>query len=294
MPDLEQSGRRVAIAGVCVSGGLAIAKLIVGWLAGSTSVLADGAESAADVVASGVLYVGLLLSSRPADDNHPYGHGRLEMLTGLGLGLLLVFTGGAISWRSLLNAGEAHAPPASYALWPLVASVLSKGVLSTVKLRVGRRLHSSAILADAYNDAVDILSGSVALAAVGLTLYDPSRFLAADHYGGFAVGLIVAFLGLQVMRETAYQLMDTMPDAGMMAQIRAVAAEVPAVLGIEKCFARKTGLRYHVDLHLEMDPLMTVQASHDVATAVKERLKERLQFVADVMVHVEPHQPPAA
>jgi cation diffusion facilitator family transporter len=290
---LEQSGRRVAIAGVCVSGALAVAKLIIGWLAGSTSVLADGVESAADVVASGVLYIGLVLSSRPADDNHPYGHGRVEMLTGLALGLLLVATGVGISWRSLQGAGEVHAPPASYALWPLAASVVSKAVLSTLKLRVGRRLRSSAVIADAYNDAVDILSGSVALAAVGLTLYNPARFLAADHYGGFAVGLIVGFLGVQVVRETSYQLMDTMPGPEMVAQIRGVASEVPAVLGIEKCFARKTGLRYHVDLHLEVDPQMTVLDSHDVATAVKQRLRDRLPFVADVLVHVEPHQPPA-
>ena len=86
-----------------------------------------------------------------------------------------------------------------------------------------------------------------------MTIYDPSRFLTADHYGGFAVGLVVVYSGLRVARDASLQLMDTMPDPALMEQIRAVAMTVPNVRGVEKCFARKTGLQYHVDLHLEVD-----------------------------------------
>ena len=114
------------------------------------------------------------------------------------------------------------------------------------------------------------------------------RFLAADHWGGFAVGLIVIFTGLRVSRETAYQLMDTMPDDELMNEIRREALRVPGVLGVEKCFARKTGLRYHVDLHLEVDPEITVRRSHDIATEVRIHLKETIEWVEDVLVHVEP------
>ena len=161
-------------------------------------------------------------------------------------------------------------------------------MLSSMKFRVGRRIRSAALVADARNDRVDILSGTAALTALGLTLYDPSRFLAADHYGGFAVGLIVIFTGVRVVRETSLQLMDTMPDEALMSRIRAVALSVPGALGVEKCFARKTGLQYHVDLHLEVDPQITVRASHEIATQVRIALKERLDFIADVLVHVEP------
>ena len=173
-------------------------------------------------------------------------------------------------------------------MWPLVASIGLKSLLSGVKFRYGRRLRSSALVADAYNDLVDVLSGCVALAAVGLTLYDPARFLAADHYGGAAVGVIVIFVGLRVIRSTTLQLMDTMPDRNRLEEIRGVALSVPGVLGVEKCFARKTGLQYHVDLHLEVDPEMTVRASHEIATEVRFRIRERLDWVADVLVHVEP------
>lgn len=285
----EELGKRASLVSMAVSGSLAVAKLIIGWMAGSTSVIADGVESAGDVAASGFIYLGLRVASRPPDENHPYGHGRVETLTGLGVGMGLSMVGCLITWRSMANIGALHSPPASYAVWPLIASVILKSVLSAYKFKAGRRIRSSALVADAWNDTVDILSGLVALAAVGLTLYDPGRFLAADHYGGAAVGLIVIVLGFQVVRETTLTLMDTMPDDETMAAIRETARGVPGALDVEKCFARKTGLRYHVDLHLEVDPDLPVRLGHSIAEEVRNRIKAELPWVADVLVHVEPH-----
>jgi cation diffusion facilitator family transporter len=136
---------------------------------------------------------------------------------------------------------------------------------------------------------MDTLSAVAALTAVGLSLSDPVRFRDADRYGGFVVGLVVVTVGIRVAYQTAMQLMDTMPDDRLMNQIRSVATEVPGARGVEKCFARKTGLRYHVDLHLEVDPDMTVRQSHEIAHDVRLRILETLDWVADVLVHVEPH-----
>lgn len=144
-------------------------------------------------------------------------------------------------------------------------------------------------MADSWNDAVDILSGFTALTALAITLSNPVRFAAADHIGGFMVGLIVIFLGLHVVRDTTMQLVDTMPPPALLEAIRKTAMSVPGALGVEKCFARKTGLKYHVDLHLEVDPSMTVSKSHEVATLVRGKIKDELDWVADVLVHVEPH-----
>src|SRR5262249_47556826 len=121
-----------------------------------------------------------------------------------------------------------------------------------------------------------------------LTLAGGPRFAEADHYGGFVVGLIVVGAGLRVSRETALQLMDTMPDEHLISQIREAAASVEGVRGVEKGFARKTGLKYHVDLHLEVAPEMTVRRSHQLAHEVQLRITDRLDWVADVLVHVEP------
>jgi cation diffusion facilitator family transporter len=235
---------------------------------------------------------GLIVASKPPDEKHPYGHGRFEMLTGLAVGLILAGGGIGICYHSLQKVDELHPPPAAYAVWPLVVSILAKAVLSTMKFRYGRRIGSAALVADAWNDTVDILSGFAAMTAVSLTLYDPSRFLAADHFGGFAVGLIVIFTGIRVVRDTSLQLMDTMPEEKLVDQIRGVALEVPGVQGVEKCYARKTGLQYHVDLHLEVDPEITVRASHDIAHEVQIRVVETLDWVADVLVHVEPAPSP--
>lgn len=285
----EAVGKRISLISMGASGVLALVKLLTGLLAGSAAVVADGIESAGDVFASGLIWVGLWLASKPADENHPYGHGRVETLTGLGVGVGLVVIGMAIVGRSLSGIDGRHAPPASYAIWPLIASVLVKSGMSVWKFKAGRRIGSSALVADAWNDAVDILSGSVALVAVSLTLADPARFLAADHWGGAAVGAIVVFLGFNVVRETSLSLIDTMPDNETMRTIRRSALGVPGAMGVEKCFARKTGLRYHVDLHLEVAPDLSVRDSHCLAEEVRNKVKADLPWVADVLVHVEPH-----
>lgn len=272
-----------------VSAALSTAKIIVGLHANSTAVVSDGLESAGDVLASGLALFGLTMAAKPPDSEHPYGHGRVEILSALIVGMMLTASGSLISFRSLERIREVQHTPAAYAVWPLVASIVVKSMLSLMKRRYGRKIRSSALQADAWNDTVDILSGSTALGALGITLYDPVRFVAADHLGGAAVGVIVIFLGVRVVRDTTLQLMDTMPDSAALDQIRQVALRVPGTLGIEKCYARKTGLQWHVDLHLEVDPTMSVFESHEIATRVRIRIKEELDWVADVLVHVEPH-----
>ena len=171
-----QKARQIARTGMLVSGLLAILKMGVGWTAHSASVTADGFESASDVLTSGLVLAGMTLAARPADDNHPYGHGRVEILTGLLLGFLLFGAGLLIAVHGWTGAADAIVPPAAYAVWPLLISIAAKIGLVTVKFRHGRRLGSSALKADAANDGVDIVSGLVALSALLLTLKAPDRF----------------------------------------------------------------------------------------------------------------------
>jgi cation diffusion facilitator family transporter len=282
------SGQRVALGGMIASGMLAVIKITIGLMGHSTSVVADGLESASDVFASGFVWLGLTLAAKPADDNHPYGHGRVEILTGLLIGLVLTAGGAVISYSSFTGLGKPHPGLAAFVLWPLALSAVTKSGLAGVKFHYGRKLKSAALTADAWNDSMDIFSAALAMVAVGLTLHDPVRFGDADHWGGVLVGLIVICIGARVARDTSLQLMDTMPDNPAMAEIRREALSVPGVLGVEKCFARKTGMRYHVDLHLEVDPNMTVRQSHGIAHDVQQRILERLDWVAGVLVHVEP------
>jgi cation diffusion facilitator family transporter len=265
-----------------------VIKLFAGIYGHSTSVVADGLESASDVFASGFVLLGLTLAAKPADHDHPYGHGRIEILTGLLIGLGLSAGGALICYGSVARLGHSFEPVAAFVVWPLVLSLTAKTILAIFKFRYARHLKSASLTADAWNDLMDTISAIAALIAVGLSLADRNRFADADSYGGFVVGLIVIGVGVKVAYETAMQLMDTMPGDAAMDQIRAAAAGVPGVRGVEKCFARKTGLRYHVDLHLEVDGGMTVRQSHELAHRVRTHIMETLDWVADVLVHVEP------
>ena len=286
MSSPERTAARVALAGIAASAVLAALKTGVGLAAHSVATVSDGLESAADVVSSGLAYLGLRIAAKPADEDHPYGHGRFETLAGLAVGVLLAAAGATICAHSLEATRET---PALFAIWPLGLSIVTKAVMAVFKMRAGRATRSAALTADAWNDSVDILSGSVALISVLLAVYVPDHLRDADRFGGFIIGLIVIFMGFRVVRETALQLVDTMPDPLQMEIVRLEALKVPGALGIDKCFARKTGLRYHVDLHLEVDPNLTVLASHEIARAVKRHLKTHLDWVDDVLVHVEPH-----
>ena len=282
-----RKARQIAILGMVVSGLLAVMKIMAGWRGHSASVVADGFESAADVVASGLVLIGLILAARPADENHPYGHGRVETLTGLLLGFFLFAPEPSSHGTDSRGWGRAR---------PLI---LDHDPARRLHLRQSRaRLREVPSRQDhwefvAYSRCRQRRHRyplrTVALGALSLTLWRPVEFARADHYGAFAVGIIVIVTALRVMQQSSLHLMDTMPDDDAMADVRRVAMSV-GVKGVEKCFARKTGLQYHVDLHLEVDPHITVRSSHEIAQRVREKIRDEIPWVADVLVHVEPYE----
>ena len=279
---------RVALAGIVVSAGLAAMNIAVGFMSQSSSVVAVGIEFLGDVLASAVVLAGLVLAARPPDQNHPYGHGRLETLAGFTVGMILAIGGAGIAYRSLHEVQAAHPPPGGIALASLGLAIAVRSVMFSIKLRAGRRQLSAALVADAWNDAVDVLSCTAALVAVALARVNPDRFLSADHYGGFAVGLVVILTGVRVARDASLELADTMPEPERAREVWDVARSVPGVRDVEQPRARKTGLQYHVDLHIKVDPELSVRASHAIAKDVRRIVRDRLPWVADVLIHVEP------
>ena len=273
---------------MAVSALLACANILVGLIERSTAVAAAGFEFAGDVIASMIVLMGMTLAAKPADDDHPYGHGRLETLAAFVVGAILTVAGIAICYQSLQAVTAMHPPPRRIVAIPLLGAIVLRGAMSVIKFRVGRRLRSAALVADAWNDTVDILSATAALTAVLLATYNPERFLTADHYGGFVVGVVVVVTGLRVARDASLELMDSMPASELTEQLAAVAKSVPGVKGVDKLFARKTGLQYHVDMHIEVDPALSIGASHAISGHVRSTLRRELPWVADVLVHVEP------
>lgn len=285
-------GRKIALVSMSAGVLLSIAKIAVGVHVRSASVVSDGLETAGDVLSSAIVYGGLWLASKPPDAEHPYGHGRYETIAGLGVGAMLLLAGGGIFWHSLTHPEHATRGLQSYALYPLIAAVVIKTALAIVKFRTGKSIGSTALEADAWHDITDLLSTAVAFTAIAVALANPAVSGPSDRAGGSIIGGIIFFMAVQVISRSIGQLLDTMPDRYKMDEIRHVALSVPGSLGIEKCFARRTGLQYHVDLHLEVDPEMTVRESHRIATDVRNAVKGRLSWVADVLVHVEPSLAP--
>ena len=283
-----QTARRVALTGILASVALAVLNIVIGVLSQSTSVFAIGVEFAGDVLASTVVLLGLIAAAKPPDENHPYGHGRIETLAALLIGAVLTAGGAGICWNSLQAIGAVHPTPAISAIAALCIAIVVRGLMSGIKFRIGRRIRSTSLVADAWNDLVDILAACAALTAVVLTIYDSSRFRAADHYGGFVVGIVVIVMGLRILRHASFELVDTMPDTDRMLRVRTTALAIPGVQGVDKAYARKTGLQFHVDLHIEVDPGMSVADAHVVAGHVRGRIRTDLPWVADVLVHVEP------
>ena len=281
-------GRRLALVSIAVSVALASLSIAVGLDAGSASVVAIGVEFAGDVLASAVVLVGLRVASRPPDDNHPYGHGRIETVAGLLVGLVLVMAGAGIAWRAVTGLSPQPTVPAFSAVVVLLVAIVARSAMAMQKFRVARQIGSLALRSDAWNDSVDILSAITGLVAVLLARSFPDSLLAADRAGAMVVGAIVVATGLGLTRTATLDLADTMPDPGMLADISRVALGVPGVAAVEKQFARKTGLQYHIDLHVEVDPEMSVRESHRIAHDVQKRITSALPWVAAVLVHVEP------
>lgn len=276
------------LGGIAASACLATMNLITGVTVDSQAVFATGVEFAGDVLASTMVLLGMVAAAKPADLNHPYGHGRLESLVAFLVGLVLIAGGLGICWTSLQAIRAVHPPPGGGAIVALVVAMVVRGTFVGLKASVGRRTRSAALLADAWNDAVDVLSAGAALTAVALARWQPERFRVADHYGGAIVGVVVIITGLRVLRDATLELIDTMPHPELIDQLRVAALSVPGVRGVDKAFARKTGLRYHVDLHVEVAPAMSVADAHAVAGHVRQHLRDEIGWVADVLVHVEP------
>jgi cation diffusion facilitator family transporter len=283
-----REGRRVALAGVLVSALLSIGNVVIGRQTGSLSVLAIGIEFAGDVLASSVVLVGLFVASRPPDANHPYGHGRIETVAGLFVAFVLMAGGVAIVLGGVSTLGEHAVVPGGLAVLALAVTMVVRAVTCLMKFGAARRIGSLALRSDGWNDAVDILSGAAALGAVLLARLDPDAFQTADSWGAIVVGMIVGWTGARLARAATLDLADTMPSAAMIEEAHRVALAVPGVIAVEKKFARKTGLQYHVDLHLEVDPEMSVRESHRIGHEVQARVRDTLPWVADVLVHIEP------
>lgn len=285
---LYRESRRAAVFGIFVGVGLGVAKLFGGWYGHSIALLSDSVQSLGDALVCLVVWVALRWAQVPPDREHPYGHTRGEAVAGSNVALLLMVSAVGILWEAIHTMGQPAPAPENFAVWIAGASVVVKEALYRYSAAVARRTGSSAIQATALDHRLDALSSLAVVAGLILAKWGGPAYHAADHLAAVFVGLAVLWMGGQVYWRSLQELMDRQADPAILTEIRSAAGQVPGVRDVEKLRVRKTGLEYLVDIHIEVDPELTVRESHAIAHAVKDRLISQFIPVKDVLVHVEP------
>jgi len=276
---------------------LAVLKIAAGVLGRSRALLADGIHTATDIASSIAVLVGLRLASRRPDPEHPYGHGKAEVISGGLVAAVLVSTGAIVFWRGVAMSASTMSPesgtrtPTLLALVVAGVSIAAKELLARFKMLVAREVRSTALEADAWHHRSDALSSIVALAAIAASHFGGPGWRIVDPLGAAAVGIIIGFVGLQLLWKTGSELMDAMPPRDVIDRIRTEALAVSGVMEVEELRARKSGLEFLVDIHVEVDKDLSVEKGHDVARRVKEHLESADVQVRQALVHIEPYVP---
>ena len=283
-----QSGARVALLGMATNVVLATAKILAGALGHSYVLIADGIESALDIAGSAIIWGGLKFAARPRDETHPYGHGKAEPVAAIIVSLGVLAAAVVIAARSVMEIFQPHHAPAPFTLIVLVAVVVVKELLFRTVNRLGKDAESTAIQTDAWHHRTDALTSVAAFIGISIALLGGPRWQSADAWAALFACVLIAANGWRLFYPALHEVLDTAPRGEIVGRVRAAAAAVPGVIEIDKCFVRKMGLEYYVDLHVGVDERISVREGHDLAHAVKDAIKQTNPRIADVLVHIEP------
>lgn len=268
---------------------LTIAKLLAGTLGHSLALISDAINSLGDMITTCGVLIGMRISAWPATPRHPYGYSRMESIIGLYLALALAGAGVWVGREGLLALKAPQQTPAWYTLLVAVGVVAVKESLYQYKIRVARRLQSQSLKAAAWDHRSDAIAGLAVF--LGLALDRWAGLWWGDGLATLVVAVTILWAGISLMHGNVAELLDRQADVEFLGQIRQAARNVPGVAAIDKLFVRKAGLEYLVDLHVEVDPDLSVQRGHEIAHEVQEAIQHALPHIHSILVHVEPHRP---
>ena len=285
---LYREAVRAAALGLGVNLALGAAKVAAGLASGSVALLSDAVNSLGDAFTSGAVLFAFRVAQRPPDAEHPYGHSRAEAIAASNVALLIVVSALAVAWEASRRFTAAHTIPPAWTLWLAGANVAIKEGLYRYKMAVGRRTGSLAVIANAWDHRSDALCSLAVLAGLALVRFGGPAWRGADETAALVVAAVIVYSGLRLFRQSASELMDVQANDEMVARVRRVAGEVAGVERVEKLWVRKSGIEHFADIHLEVDPQMTVARGHEIGHQVKDRLLAEFSTLRDVLVHLEP------
>lgn len=269
---------------------LALIKWFAGFFGNSHALIADAIESTTDIFSSFLVLLGLKYSKRPADRTHPYGHGRIEPLITFIVVIFLIISAFIIAKESIHNIKTPHAAPKSWTLYVLGAIIFWKELSFRIIMKRSKKLNSTSLKADAWHHRSDAITSVAAFIGISVALFFGEGFESADDWAAlFASGLII-YNCYGIFRPALAEIMDENRYEDLEEEVRQHSLQVSGVELIEKCYIRKIGMFFQIDLHAVVDPNLSVREGHDIAHDLKDYLMTKLDNIGNVFIHIEPFE----
>jgi cation diffusion facilitator family transporter len=267
---------------------LAIIKGLAGFFGNSYALTADAIESTTDIFSSFLVLFGIKYSNRPADENHPYGHGRAEPLfTFLVVGFLIT-SATIIAYESINNIGTPHELPKPWTLLVLGTIIIWKEYSFRLVMKRSVESNSSSLKADAWHHRSDAITSVAAFIGISIALFLGKGYESADDWAALFASGFIFYNSYLIFRPALGEIMDEHLNEDLIVDIRKVAQQVDGIVNTEKCFIRKAGMKYHVELHATVNSTITVKEGHELAHILKDTLREEIPELGHVLIHIEP------
>jgi cation diffusion facilitator family transporter len=267
---------------------LAAIKFLAGIFGNSYALIADGIESTVDIFSSLLVLLGLKYAARPADENHPYGHGKAEPLITFLVVAFLIVSAFTIAWQAIQNIRTPHTLPSSWTLFVLGAIILWKEISYQLVMKRAKKLKSSSLKAEAWHHRSDAITSIAAFVGISIAIFGGDGFEVADDYAALIACGFILYNCYGIFRPALGEVMDEDNYEELTLKIRKIALEVKGIEGTEKCFIRKAGMKYHVDLHATVKGDLTVKEGHSISHLLKDTLRKEISELGHVLIHIEP------
>ncbi|MFO0829909.1 MAG: cation diffusion facilitator family transporter [Phycisphaerales bacterium] len=287
-PGPSSTGTKLVLRGVLLNAALVLIKGVTGVVGHSAALVADAIESAADVAGSLVTWFGLRLAERPADENHPYGHGKYEPLTALLVAGMLFGAAVLIVVEAAGQIIRPHHAPAPFTLVVLVVVVVVKEVMARVVAQSARASGSVAVAADSLHHRSDAITSAAAFIGITVALIGGPGWERSDDIAAIVAAGVIVVNAVRLARPALSELLDEAPQGTLESLVLRTASAEAGVLDAHKCRVRKIGTDLWVDLHVHVAAEMSVRESHALAHRVKDRIRAAEPKIVDVLIHIEP------
>jgi cation diffusion facilitator family transporter len=283
-----RKGMRSTAIGILANALLAACKGAAGFFGNSYALIADAIESTSDVISSFIVLSGLKIAAKPRDANHPYGHGKAEPIAAVIVAIALLGAAITIAIQSVNEIITPHHAPKPFTLIVLVAVVAVKETLFRFVFRVGQEVQSTAVKTDAWHHRSDAITSAAAFIGISIALIGGAGWESADDWAALFASAIIAFNAYRLFTPAMAEVMDVAPSPHIAEDLRKVAMSVEGVIALDKCYVRKMGFDYFVDLHVVVDPELPVRRGHAIGHAVKDAIRLANPRITDVLIHIEP------